>query len=977
MAIYHTDFTEYPTGVTPAGWTPIWTTTDYTHTVESGMSDQVVEQSSMVNGYPKGIIYDALGTDVYNVDVRVRFQITDSWSGNNSAGLIIRGKGEVGVGSGCSGYVVELLESSNFLYVGYVYYNGNLNRRYSKYISTILNTVYWLRVVALNNYIYVKLWADGNPEGLAWDIIYRADFGTITGGIGLYTSMGTAQFDELTVDTAPAVFGLTADPWGTLADAVNTNRLTIGLLDSLNTWGDRTDGSIAQARFTDALYGTYGVFQDSILVNAFSPSRNVTTPPIIAFSAGGETNEGSKHTYTVEGVLAPDLSIDWIGRIYTPNGSISVGHPVRIVHDGSSSAICVYNSSTHPHYGQPYMVNYYNGANADALIENVYYADEPEGEEFDLHTTGLAIVYISYLHTTAFTDSYIGDRLSISTDFGATWGDPIKIDYLDNLLGADYDSCVRARTAGYSLCVDESTGIFYLLTIYFTPDSDYENFVLLTSSDGITWTHIKTWVHNWVESPLYDSTTTMSVSNGHIYIILRDGDDTGFYCNYSANSGATWVENYTPYTDLRYWGSVAANEATAIYVFPFYVDPPGETHLLGYRTTDGGATWTKVIDIRDAADDMYATYLFVRSSQDIFAITTCNAAYPNASNTWTDIGGVHTMEDESYAESFLCFWYSADDGVTWILGVSPLPQDGDSVAYWQQSLDIFALPPLPTHALVYVRDLMEGRRGWFYDSYDLGIRLHYGEEGAAVHSILCGSDSGGVYLFTGTSDAGSAIKCQVTTKHLDMNDPRHNKLFGDVMLDCNTNSVAVTATPQFNNASTSSPAVTVTNATRAQVPVPVGSDWVVARNISLDIQWNTNGATPLLYIWEPRFTEVGTNVYAYSWSTSYLTHGFPGYFYHGYLYLRHVSTADLTFTITDEDGTLLTATTIAHTGGLDRKDFIRLPVCKTKLAKYTLTSTTQFKVDGEESELLVKPWGRGAEWTHMKIFKDVAMGEAQ
>jgi hypothetical protein len=85
----------------------------------------------------------------------------------------------------------------------------------------------------------------------------------------------------------------------------------------------------------------------------------------------------------------------------------------------------------------------------------------------------------------------------------------------------------------------------------------------------------------------------------------------------------------------------------------------------------------------------------------------------------------------------------------------------------------------------------------------------------------------------------------------------------------------------------------------------------------------------------------------------------------------------LTFTITDEDGTALVVMGITHTGGQDRKDFIRLPVCKTKLAKYTLTSSTQFKVDGEESELLVKPWGRGAEWTHMKIFKDVAIGEAQ
>jgi hypothetical protein len=271
---------------------------------------------------------------------------------------------------------------------------------------------------------------------------------------------------------------------------------------------------------------------------------------------------------------------------------------------------------------------------------------------------------------------------------------------------------------------------------------------------------------------------------------------------------------------------------------------------------------------------------------------------------------------------------------------------------------------------------MEGRHGWFYDSYVPAIRLHYGEEGPNVHSILCGSDNGSVFLLTGDSDNGLPVECQVTTESIDQGDPRHNKLYGDIMLDCNTNSVDVTATPKFDNDSITAASVTVNTATRSQVPIPFGVEWVAAKNISLDLSWEMDGARSYFYIWEPRYTEEGGKVYAYDWETSFLTHGLPGYYYHGYLYLVHVSTANLTFTITDEDGTVKTSTTIAHSSGLHRKDLIRLPVIKGKMFKYRIASTTQFRIIGQESELLVKPWGMGGPWRRQRIFQDIPHGEA-
>jgi hypothetical protein len=285
-------------------------------------------------------------------------------------------------------------------------------------------------------------------------------------------------------------------------------------------------------------------------------------------------------------------------------------------------------------------------------------------------------------------------------------------------------------------------------------------------------------------------------------------------------------------------------------------------------------------------------------------------------------------------------------------------------------------PPTPVfainrHTLVQTKDLMEGRKGWFFDRYTPNILCHYGEEGSNVHDILCGGIDGGVYQLQGNSDAGTAVPCQITTSSRNQSNPRINKLYGDIMVDCDTDGGDVSAVAQLDNASVSGPATTLNTTTRTQVAVPVNTDWQIAKNINLDLQWNMNGTRAEFFIWEPRYTESGANLYAFSWSTSYISHGMPGYFYHGYLYLAHNSTADLTFDIIGELGTVETTVTISNSGGADHKDFIRLPPTKGKLFKYTVYSTAQFRVFGEESELLVKPWGIAAAWTSIKLFEDV------
>jgi hypothetical protein len=315
-----------------------------------------------------------------------------------------------------------------------------------------------------------------------------------------------------------------------------------------------------------------------------------------------------------------------------------------------------------------------------------------------------------------------------------------------------------------------------------------------------------------------------------------------------------------------------------------------------------------------------------------------------------------------------------DEFIVWKAAKTP----AELTALWNNGAGINFLNTMGTscNTLAYAVDLTSGRDGWMYDKYTPSIITHYGEEGSGVHDTLCGSATGNIYQLTGESDDGVAIPCAVRTPALDQGDPRFHKLYGDILLDCDTNSTNLTVIPSTDNFVTAGLTTVVNNATRTKVPISLNATgWVSGRNVGLDISWDTLNTKPLLYAWEPRFTEESAKVLAYSWETCWITHELPGYFYHGYLYVVHVSTADLTFYILNPDSTAAATVTIPNSGGtLYSKSFIRLPVVKGNIFKYKISSTAQFRLSGEESELLVKPWGMGGEWKHEKIFQDVPQG---
>lgn len=139
---------------------------------------------------------------------------------------------------------------------------------------------------------------------------------------------------------------------------------------------------------------------------------------------------------------------------------------------------------------------------------------------------------------------------------------------------------------------------------------------------------------------------------------------------------------------------------------------------------------------------------------------------------------------------------------------------------------------------------------WWPDYFTPGVGLHYGDEGESLDSlILCGND-GRVYTFGGVSDNGTDIACHARTASMNYDDPRTRKLFGDLYLDSDTQSVDVAVTAGFNNYETLLTPFILNTATRAQNSYDLLAGLgQLAMDIALDFAWTSSGATPLLYLW--------------------------------------------------------------------------------------------------------------------------------
>jgi len=97
------------------------------------------------------------------------------------------------------------------------------------------------------------------------------------------------------------------------------------------------------------------------------------------------------------------------------------------------------------------------------------------------------------------------------------------------------------------------------------------------------------------------------------------------------------------------------------------------------------------------------------------------------------------------------------------------------------------------------------------------------------------------------------------------------------------------------------------------------------------------------------------------WETQETNHGLPGWFQILWGHVTLKSTQDVTLTITlhhNQTGGSTTKTyVIPHTSGIKRRTFVSFEAGKGVLAKYLLTSPSDFWLYREETVVMVQPWG--------------------
>jgi hypothetical protein len=253
-------------------------------------------------------------------------------------------------------------------------------------------------------------------------------------------------------------------------------------------------------------------------------------------------------------------------------------------------------------------------------------------------------------------------------------------------------------------------------------------------------------------------------------------------------------------------------------------------------------------------------------------------------------------------------------------------------------------------------------KGWFPYEYTPQIRTHYLEEGSGLNTILMGGNDGLLYLSGGTTDAGTAISVTAWTQRFDGGDPRSNKQWANGILDYSgTPTVVVKAANESETLNTLTPA---TNTNRAQSILDF--DQVIRRNLLLQI----SGNAPLtLYGFDWEFVQVSVSELTNqrnSYATEFV---FPEEGINWYAILGHISTANLTVSVTVDDQTTDTYS-IDHGNGFFQR--VRLILAARKGRRWTtvIESTEPFQIITGQSFLYGKGWHEQGAFRAIPVFGD-------
>ncbi|MDE2098732.1 MAG: hypothetical protein KGL39_15870 [Patescibacteria group bacterium] len=264
-------------------------------------------------------------------------------------------------------------------------------------------------------------------------------------------------------------------------------------------------------------------------------------------------------------------------------------------------------------------------------------------------------------------------------------------------------------------------------------------------------------------------------------------------------------------------------------------------------------------------------------------------------------------------------------------------------------------------------------KGWeSRDSTTPATATVYNEEGASggVESLLLGGTNGVLYIAGGPSDAGAVISGLILGPSLDHGDRRSLKLWGDYILDCDTQGAQVTPTALINNGQTSLVAPAFSLTPRGQQIISLNaSAGQYARNIGIQLAWASSTATPTFWEWQPSIIPGATSISRLNWASPFTSHGLSGFLHIRDGYATLSSTSPVTLTLTYDSG-VTNSITLPSTGGIPTRLYWIPLAGKGKLVAYTLASSAPFSVFGKDSVVNMKGWGMTGPYQAVRPFAD-------
>jgi hypothetical protein len=230
---------------------------------------------------------------------------------------------------------------------------------------------------------------------------------------------------------------------------------------------------------------------------------------------------------------------------------------------------------------------------------------------------------------------------------------------------------------------------------------------------------------------------------------------------------------------------------------------------------------------------------------------------------------------------------------------------------------------------------------------------------SSTDDLLFGGNDGYIYrtnpgtYVDDTGGAGNkAINVNVLTKAFTFNEPNSIKIFGNVLVDCNTHGNTVTMTPYYNGEATSGTPINFSSASRDAVPLSLAE--AEGRSISLGFTWSGQ-----VEIYNITIQYHDDEEKIKHWDSNQTNHGLSGLMMvkDAIISLNSSATVTLSVTAIGVEGAVTTETySISSTSGVNKKVLVPLKPTLGYLFSYALDSSSSFRVYGEESELRVKPW---------------------